>query len=423
MKSIFGRVQSEPETAVEVLGGFINSNGNISFDIQTKTKTVEKLLAQADDTSVKAMTTMFSELLLHPGTTEEKAAAASRQVIADYLLSAIRSRPLPEEPGPSSEVNSNVDMILSTFVEHAYFLIQQTSVEPHKLPAPPISDTSREMFKSRISSSLTHLMAKSSNTSYYPYTVLATIRLREQNTDGTMLPLMSSSGNVVSKSIDRAWKAIEKIHTKVVAATDARKEYLRAFELLFSLTALQVYNGNADAASMLEELQECYKTLVKHKSSAAQGEGSEILVEILLSLVSKPSLLFRRLAQQVFSVCTHLINENGLKSMLSVSITVLLKWYSLTLVRCWKRKRRFLAKMKFLTRYMTKVQILKCLMRVWRDWMPRRVTRKIVATLIRTAWEKLMEQKKTMSMRKNLQHLMQNLLPLSELDERMMTWQ
>jgi DNA polymerase phi len=80
---------------------------------------------------------------------------------------------------------------------------------------------------------------------------------------------------------------------------------------------LQVYNGDADAVNMLDELKDSYHKLSEKKKPSTQG-GAETLVEIILTLVAKPALLFRRIGPHVFSACCANINEPALESMTQV---------------------------------------------------------------------------------------------------------
>jgi len=113
--------------------------------------------------------------------------------------------------------------------------------------------------------------------------------------------------------------------------------HLRAFELLYSLILLQVYNGDPEAFSVLDELQICYEKLVpgkkektkdshRHKRAKADHDHeeeidpSDMLMEILLSFVSKPSGLLRRLAQTVFTTFADKLTQQGLQSMIDVCL-------------------------------------------------------------------------------------------------------
>lgn len=95
---------------------------------------------------------------------------------------------------------------------------------------------------------------------------------------------------------------------------------IQAFRLVYSLTILQVYNGDADAVSMLDELAFCYSKFWGDKKSKKEdrSDASNALVEILLSFASKPSKLFRRMSEQVFGVFADQITADGLQSLISV---------------------------------------------------------------------------------------------------------
>ena len=86
------------------------------------------------------------------------------------------------------------------------------------------------------------------------------------------------------------------------------------------MTVLQVYNGDADAVSMLDELEFCYsKFLGKERSEKSDtSDASDALVEILLSFASKQSQLFRRMSELVFSAFADQVTANGLESLISV---------------------------------------------------------------------------------------------------------
>ncbi|KAL9116301.1 MAG: hypothetical protein Q9187_007175 [Circinaria calcarea] len=230
----------------------------------------------------------------------------------------IRSKPIQDERSTVSDCRMVILQILGLLAKYAYFETQGDTDGLRKAPEPPISQASREIFRSRIASSLAHLIAKTADLSNYPYDIVSIIHKRESLGDSTLITL--GTDDRIHKQIKHAWKILEKIHAKGKLEDKTKKDLFNAFELLYCLTMLQVYNADTDAVNMLDELQDCYKGLLKHKDEDTQKKGSEILVEILLTLVSKPSLLFRRLAQQVFSVCTSIITADGLHSMIRVQV-------------------------------------------------------------------------------------------------------
>lgn len=85
------------------------------------------------------------------------------------------------------------------------------------------------------------------------------------------------------------------------------------------MTVLQVYNGDPDAVSMLDELELCCSKFIgKESKKDEETDASDALVEILLSFASKQSQLFRRMSEQVFAAFADKVTENGLDSLVSV---------------------------------------------------------------------------------------------------------
>lgn len=310
LKAIHARVEIDPQATSAVMDGLLGPNGHVNFDHVTKTKTVEKLLSQVDPHTLLAVLPLFEHLILNPQVQEETGAASRRQMLADQLLSAIRSRQIDSLPKTAvSKYHACIEELLTFFVDVAYFS-SRLAVEP------PIAKASQDVFRSRVSSCLTHLVAKTEDPAQFPYYVVMTIHKREHE-DMDSQPLFDADDNI-RKTVARAWKILDKLHSKADKPQASRRNLLRAFELLYSLTILQTYNGDSDAVTILDELRGCYDSLVKHRDQDNQG-GSEIMVEILLSLVSKPSLLFRRLAQQVIGAFAPSVNATGLQSMIAVS--------------------------------------------------------------------------------------------------------
>ena len=117
-------------------------------------------------------------------------------------------------------------------------------------------------------------------------------------------------------------KTLERIRRK---RTNPKKSssispQLSSFELLYSLVILQVHSGETDALGVLDELKICYNKVIKSRSSPTDGDvdASEVLVEILLSFLSKPSVLLRKLATQVFGSFVDRITGRGLEAMFGV---------------------------------------------------------------------------------------------------------
>ena len=319
LDAIHARVEQESKVAGIVVEEL--SENFINFDILTKTRTLERLVSQADMETLRRIIIRFGNLIHEPEpkTNDEKAAAITRQLLADCLVSVVKPKKASLEHGVLNIKHQDCMLqITALFLRHAYFQVQYDVDQRQKVPVPPISASTRDMFKTRLMSSLKCLMTNSDEPAFYPYRVLSTIWAREEVDCGLVPVIKFNPAKGVGKSIANARKTLEQLHEAEQSVNEEQKEEFRAFKLLYTMTLLQVYNGDTEAVGMIDEIKACYKALVMRKSCYQEGEGSEILVEILLAIVSKSSLLFKSVAQLVFSAYTSSITANGLSSILHV---------------------------------------------------------------------------------------------------------
>jgi DNA polymerase phi len=89
------------------------------------------------------------------------------------------------------------------------------------------------------------------------------------------------------------------------------------FILLYSLTLLQVYNGEGDAVMMLDDLDISRKTMLK-KGKDSVEEGSDVFVEIVLSFLGNPRTLFRKIGEEALSIFASEISTAGLSSLTDI---------------------------------------------------------------------------------------------------------
>ncbi|KAL8941685.1 MAG: hypothetical protein Q9216_002098 [Gyalolechia sp. 2 TL-2023] len=315
-KSILKRVESEPSAAFAALDAFLAKSlpGNLSFDQVTKTKTLERLITLADDGTARRLVHELCSMLLHPGLYNGEDVATRRQMIADQLVSLLKSRQNTENlREPSSDARDLVTKLLNVLVAHSYFSVDPSASTQPEAPLPPISRKTQDMLRSRLSACLSHIMSKFPNPAYHIYD--AACQIRANGVDTAMRSELDLAGPV-GEGVSTAWLALEQV-SKSLKADSGNKTCLEAFMLLYSLTVVQVYNGDADAVSILDELHNCYNLLIKGQGKEGQ-QGSEVLVEILLGFSAKPSQLFRRLTQQVFSAFTSDVDITGLQSMIKV---------------------------------------------------------------------------------------------------------
>ena len=323
IKAILARARENPNTRAPILKALLNPvYGDMNFDKITKTKTIETLISLVNDPAFEQVVEVYEDLILRPGVEDEKTAAPRRQSAADQLVLAVRSiqHHPTEEILAKGERSFSIRRVLALLAKYAYFDVDNAPDDRGLCPTPKISQASREMFRMRISSCLSSLVVKPTREpSYFAYELVCNIRGREENQNHAQA-VLNADGNVRSV-LTKAWETLGKVHQQSnhLAISDGEQRFFRALELLYSLTILQVHNEEADAVGILSELNGSFKTL-HHKKKRPQDSAT--LIEILLSFIAKPSQLFRRLAQEVFTACASELDETALRSMLAVGIMV-----------------------------------------------------------------------------------------------------
>ncbi|EFE33163.1 uncharacterized protein ARB_07915 [Trichophyton benhamiae CBS 112371] len=308
-KSIQARASKEPEFAYPALCGLMGPRGAVNFDQIAKVKVVEKIVADVSHTSIKQLMPFFEGLIVNPEA-DVKAAASRRQLIANFLQTIVKSFITSAKEDDSDELGSAVQEIILTLARYTYF-----SSDTAK---PPISDATRELFRNKIMASLNIIISNQKRPSDIAYKVVQKIRDMEETGDsGKSIIDMSDS---ISESAHSAFKILKKINKKGKQEDGQQDQAAQELKLLYSLTILQVYNGDADAVSMLDELKMCYDKFLSHKKSNDEesGQASDALVEILLSFASKPSHLFRKMSEQVFGAFAEKLTPTGLQSLLAI---------------------------------------------------------------------------------------------------------
>ncbi|KAJ5653717.1 hypothetical protein N7490_000720 [Penicillium lividum] len=310
-KAIQSRVSKEPGFASAAVRGLMGSNGAVNFDQATKTKTIEKIVADANIEALEDIVPLFEKLINRPEESDDKLAASNRQFIAGLLLSVVRAKASTGNSEESEDdFQSTLEQILSILVRFAYF---PNTANASTAPQPALSQATQEMLRNRINSSLNSLLASQKYASSIPYAVVKQIRDAAKSEEYGRFII--NIDDKLQESIKTAFKSLKKLSSK---EKKGETSSISAFKLLYSMTVLQVYNGDPDAVSMLDELEFCYSKIMDDQDSEDASDASDALVEILLSFASKQSQLFRRMSEQVFGAFADQVSETGLESLISI---------------------------------------------------------------------------------------------------------
>ena len=301
LKKIQARAKHNPHLAPLFVVHLTTGNGTLFFDRATKTKTVEEQLMVAENSGMLEIVRHFEKLLSRPEAEHERSADSIRQNLADFLLNSARNR--TKRNVEAVAVASTEEWLLSllgVFSRFAYCL-PRPHTESRTWPMPAISSSSRTMFQSRTSSLLAHLLSSRPQAqSCLPELVVDNVRDFTKPSNSWELALKADSE--VLQILKSAYRNIDEL--KLTQSTGPVHD---AFRLLFSLTTLQVFAGDADAVNILDELDTCYASAFR--DSSTNEPAFEVIIDVLLTFISQPLTLYRKIAEQVFSAITPHITE------------------------------------------------------------------------------------------------------------------
>ena len=247
--------------------------------------------------ATKVIKSLVDPTLLVQGDASDviKEAESRRQFLADNLSNLVRSS-IGNESKNGDWIQTEA---IPTLAQFAYG--QREDCQPL------VSTKTQDLFRTRLMSAFGHLLSDIQGYSY-PCDLLQTIP-----TDAIAMD------EEIAEARDQGISTMRKILKKIKKDKAQNKAPLQALALLYSLVVFQLYNGESEAVSILDELKICYDKLIRGKNTDdSDADASEVLVELLLSFVSKPSVLFRKVSQHVFTAFMPEITAGGLKLITDV---------------------------------------------------------------------------------------------------------
>ncbi|KAK9766822.1 DNA-directed DNA polymerase [Basidiobolus ranarum] len=333
--------------------------GSQQFDKFTKTKAVETILGSMDAKGVVTYITYLKNVFTNDSdssATEDdrvKGIEAQRFWAIDQLFALVRNTRIPRE-------ESWLLSILQFFLVHSFFEVNKVSSksdiqEVRVKPTPNISEPTRELCRKRFFSMLAELsrippLSKVSELSKENGSVRISKRLNGTMNDGEfwayvvvqMVLKLERDSNVSSvyeltpesvaarkKALDTVKKIKEQLGKLEAEGDKQADSQFKAFELLFLFPIVQLLVEPKEATGVLEELQDCYQRVFapkkpkSKKKKAVEEEESEpepieVLVDILLSFLAKPSVMLRSLTEQVFETFCDRMTKTALDLLLSI---------------------------------------------------------------------------------------------------------
>ena len=295
LKAIEKTVSLHPDALVPILGNLIGKNGVYNFDQRTSTKTVDKLLQNINRENADGALAIIRQPLPTLKRKDDDEARATLRLYADYLgkvLNAFALRGLDEGPaGP--ERGASFGPVLQELSGLAY-------ANPPDMPEGALTDQIRELCRSRIESSLARLTRNADDYGAFCRAV------------ASMDPASKHMADEIRAAMDEALSRMKKLLGRK-SRSKGDKSLAQGLAMLHAVSIFQLYNEDPDAMEVLGDLAQFYQRLKAGGGGDAKGEGSSVLlVEILLSMVARPSSLMRQVSQQVFDAFTGQMSAEGL---------------------------------------------------------------------------------------------------------------
>lgn len=187
--------------------------------------------------------------------------------------------------------------IFKFLVNHAFF---------SKKGAPELTDSVAKICNERFGSFLSESISLKRKDNSWAHFCLKQIEKREKDSNYSLLLDLSEDLESVR---DESLKTLENIKSAMKKDSKHKEEHY-CFELLISMVLLQLYQGESEAISVLEELKMCYEETFAKTSE--DFDISIIMTEIILSFISKKSALLKKLCSIVWDSFMCVEDSNGL---------------------------------------------------------------------------------------------------------------
>lgn len=290
LKAIENTVASHPKSLTTVLRNLLTDNGVYSFDQRTSSKTIDRLLQSSGSTSEKKLLDVLQLPIASLSSQEETVAKSTLRSYVEYVSKVLTVSASSTENTEKSSGKDSFGLYLQELSRLAYS-------QPENIPSELLTEQIRELCRSRLESSLSKLTRRADD-----FSGLC-------NAIASIDPTSVDMDDIIKTAVDDALKRMRSL-LKRKPKTEAARSVNEALATLHAISIFQLYNEDPDAMESLKDLAQ-YDEKLK-KGDKAEG-NSELLVEILLSMVARPSSLMRQVSQQVFEAFSSHITAGGLQ--------------------------------------------------------------------------------------------------------------
>ncbi|KAL7924281.1 DNA polymerase phi domain-containing protein [Trichoderma austrokoningii] len=295
LKAIEAAVSTQPSILAPVLENLLTKNGVYNFDQRTNTKTIDRLLQNFNLENDKPCLKIIQSPIAGLSQQEASEAQTILRVHIDYLSKVLGAcASLGGKESQSDKLkNSSLSATLQQLSRLAYS-------QPEDIPKDVLTEQIQELARSRLETALAKLTRQTSD--------FVTFCQAVASIDSSAVTMSEEIKSAIESALSRMNKLL-----KQKTKTDNDKTLTQGLAMLHAISIFQLYNEDPDAMEVLDDLAQFHERLQDGKLGDDDTGSSEFLVEILLSMVARPSSLMRQVSQQVFEAFTSQISAGGLE--------------------------------------------------------------------------------------------------------------
>ncbi|TGJ86702.1 hypothetical protein E0Z10_g2044 [Xylaria hypoxylon] len=287
LQSMEKAVEAHPELLILILKELIGKFGLYDFDQRTASKTIEGLLQWVTPANSKKVLKLLREPVLNLKDAPDDAEKL-RQAYADYVFKmTIQAKVSATDPN-NADSKSALEIGIKELTSCAYSSQEEFT--------PPLSEKTRDIFRTRLSSAFSKVTKQHNNTEYLCDAVRS------------VKPTAVAMSDEIEAVRKGALKAMAKLLKSPNKSGNSSGNLSSGLALLYATTLLQLYNGASDALTILQDLETC-----SEKMKGKEAGASELLVDILLALVPRQSPMLRQISEQVFEAFAPQISSEALQ--------------------------------------------------------------------------------------------------------------
>ncbi|VEU23421.1 DEKNAAC104604 [Brettanomyces naardenensis] len=282
-------------------------HASLNFDKLTKSKTVNDILDFCESKQ------SLSEVIEYLTSLEKE----SHEDIIKYQLFTLDSslklvRTKKETFGNNPEL---LKTVLNYLIEHS-FLTKK---------ADPTRFTERmsKLSAERLFSILSEAMSLEGETDWPNYVIERLKLFDPQLGDGVdAYDMRFDCEGELAELKSEAIRTLDKIKSEMKRTNpdDPRKEILKCFEILFSVSLIELYTGGSESASILSDLKVAFE-----KSSNGEGDEGDnvmqVLIDLMLLYINQRSTLMKKVAFTIWRNLVDRVDNEQLERLFEILLT------------------------------------------------------------------------------------------------------